>query len=49
MYQLAAFKTAARQKGYGIGGIFKGLTRKFASVVEKGILSLGKQAFQSSV
>ena len=49
MYQLPAFKDAACQRGYGIGGIFKGLGRTFAPVVEKGLLSLRKQALQSGV
>ena len=52
MYRLPAFKEAARQRGYGgygIGGIFKGLTRTFAPVVKNGLLNLGKQALQSGV
>ena len=49
MYQLPAFKGAARQTGYGIGGIFKELTRTFTFVVKKGLLNLGKQALQSGV
>ena len=49
MYQLLAFKGAVRQRGYGISGIFKGLTRTFAPVVKKGLLNLGKQALQSRV
>ena len=49
MYRLPTFKGAARQRGYGIGGIFKGLTRTFASVVKKGLLNLGKRAIQSGV
>ena len=47
IYRLPAFKGATRQRGYGVGGIFKGLTRTFAFVVKKGLLSLGKQVFQS--
>ena len=49
MYRLPAFKEAARQRGYVIGGIFKGLKKTFASVLTKGPLSLGKQALQSGV
>ena len=49
MYRLPAFKGAARQRGYGISGIFKGLTRTFVPVVKKGLLNLGKQALQSGV
>ena len=47
MYRLPAFKGAARQRGDGIGGIFKGLTRTFAPVVKKDLLSLGKLTLQS--
>ena len=35
MYRLPAFKGAARQRGYGIGSIFKGLTRTFAPVMKR--------------
>lgn len=35
MYQLPACKGAALQRSYGIGGIFKALTRMFASVVKR--------------
>ena len=49
MYRLPAFKGAARQRGCGIGGIFKGVTRTFAPVVKNGLLNLGKKALQSGV
>ena len=49
MYQLPAFKGAAPQRGYGISGVFKGLTRTFTPVVKKGLLNLGEQALQSGV
>ena len=49
MYRLPAFKGTARQRGYAIGGIFKGLTVTLTPVVKKGVLSLGKQAHQSGV
>ena len=43
MYRLPAFKgAAARQRGYGIGGIFRGLKRTFEAVVKKGLKNLGK-------
>ena len=47
MYRLPEFKGAARQRGYGIGGIFKGFT--FAPVVKRSLLNLRKQALQSGV
>ena len=46
LYQLPTFKRAARQTGYGIGGIFKELKRTFTPVVKKGLLNLGKQTLQ---
>ena len=49
MYRLPAFKGIARQRGYAIGGIFKGLTVTLTPVVKKGVLSLGKRAHQSGV
>ena len=49
MYQLSAFKEAAHQRGYGIGDIFKRLTRAFPAIVKRCHLDLGKQALQSGV
>ena len=49
MYRLSAFKGSACQRGYGIGGFLKGLTRTFAAAVKKGLLNVGKQALQSGV
>ena len=51
MHRLPAFKGAACQRGYGIGGIFKRVDNNgtFAPVVKKGLLNLGKQALKSGV
>ena len=49
MHQLPAFKRAARPRGYGIDGIFKGFTRTFAPVVKESLLNLRKQVLQSGV
>lgn len=49
MYRLPAFRGASRQRGYGIGGIFKGLARTFAPIVKKNLINLGKQALKSGV
>ena len=49
MYQLPAFKGAARQGGFDIGCILKRLTRTFVLVVKKSLLSMGKQVLQSGV
>ena len=49
MHGVPAFKGAATQRGYGIGGIFKGLTRTLVLVVKTGFLNLGKQVLESGV
>ena len=49
MFQLPEFKGAARQRGYGIGGIFKELTRTLESFVKNRLLNFGEQALQSGV
>ena len=46
---IPTFKGGARQHAYGIGNIFKGLTRTFAPVVNKGLFHLGKQVIESGV
>ena len=49
MYRLPAFKRVARQRGYDIGVIIKGLTRTSAPVVKKVLLNLGIQVLQRGV
>ena len=49
MYRLPAIKGAVCPRGYGIGGILKGLIRTFAPVVKKGLLNFAKQALCSGV
>ena len=49
MHRLLADKGPARQRGYCIDGIFKGLKKTFAPVVKKGLANLGKQALRSGV
>ena len=46
---IISIKGSACQRGYGIGGFLKGLTRTFAPAVKKGLLNVGKQALQSEV
>ena len=41
MYQLPAFEGATCQRGSGIGGIFKQLTRTFVLAVKKGLSNQG--------
>ena len=37
------------QRGYGLGGFFKGLARSFAPVLKKGLVNVGKKALQTGV
>ena len=46
---LKTFRGPAMQKGYGIGGLFKGLARSFAPVLKKGLINVGKRALKTGV
>ena len=35
------------QRGYGLGGFFKGLARSFAPVLKKGLVNVGKKALET--
>ena len=37
------------QKGYGLGGFFKGLARSFAPVLKKGLMKAGKRAIKTGI
>ena len=37
----------ALQKGYGLGGLFKGLVRTLAPALKRGLISVGKRALQT--
>ena len=43
------FRAPALQRGYGIGGIFKGLLRTFTPLIKKGLLSAGKKVLNMGV
>ena len=44
---LSAFRGPALQKGYGFGGLFKGLARTLAPALKRGSISVGKRALQT--
>ena len=37
------------QRGYGLGGFFKGLARSFASVLKRGLVHVGKKAVKTGI
>jgi hypothetical protein len=37
------FRGPAMQKGYGVGGLFKGLARSFAPVLKRSRIAAGKK------
>ena len=41
---IRVFRAPPLQRGYGIGGIFKGLFRTVSSFIKKGLLQVGKCA-----
>lgn len=46
---MKTFRGPAMQKGYGLGGLFKGLARSFAPTLKKGLISAGKKALTTGV
>ena len=44
---MPAFRGPALQKGYGLGGLFKGLVRTLAPALKQGLISVGKRALQT--
>lgn len=46
---LTSFRGPVMQKGYGLGGFFKGLARSFAPVLKKGLLTVGKKAVKTGI
>lgn len=44
-----AFRGPVMQKGYGLGGFFKGMARTFAPVLKKGLLTVGRKALETGV
>jgi len=48
-FGLPAFRGPALQKGYGLGGLFKGLVRTFAPAIKRGLVTLGRRALKTGV
>lgn len=46
---IKTFRGPAMQKGYGLGGLFKGLARSFTPTLKKGLISAGKKALKTGV
>lgn len=46
---MKAFRGPAMQRGYGLGGLFKGLARSFAPVLKRGLITMGKKALKTGV
>jgi len=46
---LKPFRGPAFQRGYGLGGFFKGLARSFAPVLKQGLAKVGKKALKTGV
>ena len=46
---LKPFRGPAFQRGYGLGGFFKGLARSFAPVLKQGLARVGKKALKTGV
>ena len=46
---MQSFRGPAMQKGYGLGGLFKGLARSFAPVLKRGLVTVGKKALKAGV
>ena len=44
---IPVFRTYPLQKGYGLGGLFRGLFRKAAPILKKGLVKATKQALKS--
>ena len=46
---LPVFRGSAIQKGYGLGGLFRGLLQTAAPVLKQGLISVGKSAMKAGV
>ena len=43
------FRGPVMQRGYGLGGFFKGMVRTFAPVLKRGLVNVGKKALETGV
>ena len=46
---LRTFRGSAMPKGYGLGGLFKGLARSFAPALNQGLIHVEKKALSTGV
>lgn len=46
---MQSFRGSTMQRGYGLGGFFKGLARSFAPVLKRGVVHAGKKAFKTGI
>ena len=46
---IPAFRGPAIQKGYGIGGLFKGFVRTITPTIKRGLITAGKQALKTGI
>ena len=46
---MKSFRGPAMQKGYGLGGLFKGLARSFALVLKRSLITAGKKDLKTGV
>lgn len=44
-----SFRGSTMQRGYGLGGFFKGLARSFAPVLKRGLVHVGKKAAKTGI
>lgn len=43
------FQGGTVQRGYGLGGVFRGLARSFTPVIKRGLIEVGKRALNTGV
>ena len=46
---IQSFRGPTLQRGYGLGGFFKGLARSFAPVLKRGLVHAGKKAVKTGI
>ena len=46
---MRSYRGPTIQRGYGLGGFFKGIARSFAPVLKRGLVNVGKKALRTGV
>lgn len=46
---IQVFRGSTLQRGYGLGGFFKGLAKSFAPVLKRGLVHAGKKALKTGM